>query len=536
MKLAQRAWQRLGLFCAVTTAVATLSMGAAAPLPSNAQSSTGQLAPFQAVSGELAPSPGLADEWQFPGAPGQMISLVAQTTSGDLDPVLELYGPSGDLLAANDNASFGTTDARIEGVWLNDTGLYRVRVYREGLQRGPTAGTYILTLLRGYANWPAASAQDQNLTPDPRSGWAAQELGSLPANGFFVTSGFQGPGHEDYELSWEFNNDTFKWRFWHNQMGTWALSLTDAEGNRIARQQGRAEALRGLAAAPDARLSLHYNLGTLTAILNQQPIVSVQIPTEIAATIDAQEDLMATVSLQIAGNQGAPPGVDIDGSDAPPGNNPPFSLSPLYITTPFYAESPLDSGAVGPTPPSGRLYGETSEETIGELRTLGYISRPGTGIQGEISEGFILNDVAGYWSLTLIQRPFQDIVLGFTASVLQGPPETACGVLFRQLSASDFATMLFTPQQGIYFYQYQGGVPTETQIARFSPSLLPGVGSTNRFVIVAMGDTAHLFINGRLEASMPVATAAGSIASHLVIREPGRAYCQFQDIWLWSAD
>ncbi|KAB2866004.1 MAG: hypothetical protein F9K46_03210, partial [Anaerolineae bacterium] len=102
------------------------------------------LKPFQSVTGQLGEGLVL-EEWKFDGQAGQIISLVAERISGDLDVVLTLLNPNAEVIATNDNADFETTDARLEAISLELDGLYTVRIYREGGGFGPTSGEYRLT-------------------------------------------------------------------------------------------------------------------------------------------------------------------------------------------------------------------------------------------------------------------------------------------------------------------------------------------------------------------------------------------------------
>jgi hypothetical protein len=70
-----------------------------------------------------------------------------EATSGSLDTLLFLIGPSGLELAENDDAVVGeTTNSRIEDFVLPETGQYVVLATHFGTIYGGTTGTYALSL------------------------------------------------------------------------------------------------------------------------------------------------------------------------------------------------------------------------------------------------------------------------------------------------------------------------------------------------------------------------------------------------------
>lgn len=90
--------------------------------------SENMLKPFQSVTGQLGEGLVL-EEWKFEGQAGQIISLVAERISGDLDVVLTLLNPNAEVIATNDNADFETTDARLEAISLG----IRWSIYRSDI-------------------------------------------------------------------------------------------------------------------------------------------------------------------------------------------------------------------------------------------------------------------------------------------------------------------------------------------------------------------------------------------------------------------
>ncbi|MFN8531863.1 MAG: hypothetical protein U0670_24930 [Anaerolineae bacterium] len=95
--------------------------------------------------------------YSFNGTAGETVTITARATDNSLDTVLELYGPSGESVADNDDhgtndPALATYDSRVSNVRLSSTGSYTVRV------RGfaGASGSFELTIERsGTGNTPS---------------------------------------------------------------------------------------------------------------------------------------------------------------------------------------------------------------------------------------------------------------------------------------------------------------------------------------------------------------------------------------------
>ena len=110
--------------------------GQAASFPIRSAVKSGQLA--QGRVDDALP----AERWTFDGKAGQVISLSATATSGDLDTYLTLEAPDKSTLAQNDD--FNGTNAAIPGVVLPVDGTYTIIVSRVGTRGHGSAGNYDL--------------------------------------------------------------------------------------------------------------------------------------------------------------------------------------------------------------------------------------------------------------------------------------------------------------------------------------------------------------------------------------------------------
>lgn len=87
------------------------------------------------------------DVYTFEGTAGQTASIALNATSGTLDTTLYLIGPSGQLLAENDDVDPGVNkNSLIANFTLPETGDYIIIATHFGALYGGTIGTYTLTL------------------------------------------------------------------------------------------------------------------------------------------------------------------------------------------------------------------------------------------------------------------------------------------------------------------------------------------------------------------------------------------------------
>lgn len=79
---------------------------------------------------------------------GQVITIRMRRTSGDLDPLLDLFDPNRQLLITGDDDpdSFGSRNAAIKDFLILADGVYFLRATRYGYDGGTTIGTFILNI------------------------------------------------------------------------------------------------------------------------------------------------------------------------------------------------------------------------------------------------------------------------------------------------------------------------------------------------------------------------------------------------------
>lgn len=111
--------------------------------------------------------PGDVDGWSFVGEAGQVVTVgLAATEGSELDPLLRLFGPEGELVAFNDDVGIGLNSG-IREFALPLSGRYEVEA--SGFLN--TTGAYALEL--GLASGPAARAA---FRMSPPTGVAPQQV------------------------------------------------------------------------------------------------------------------------------------------------------------------------------------------------------------------------------------------------------------------------------------------------------------------------------------------------------------------------
>lgn len=467
----------------------------------------------------------LSQEWQFTGQANQIISLVARQLTGDLDPVIVLLDSEGDIVASNDNSTFDDQTARLETITLPQDDVYTVRVYREGMEYGSTSGQFQLTLLNGLSIFDNADPITRIVQLDQGSTSTERTLTALlPSPHFFATFQLLMPQSAiPYTLEWTFldaGGADFKWQFHFTTNGDYGLSVQNSQDEVLRSISGNAtNQLPNL--GDTTSISFWANRNTFSVFVNNQLLDSLTIPNSIIPSLT--DAMILSINTDEAWNES---------------NALVVSIQNLQITTLFYEQSPSFLGAIQPTPPGQRLYGTTSSEILVELRELDFIPSLTSdgGIKARIDSGYVYSEAAGFNAFKLVERPFQNFVVGYTSKLVLGESTTACGIMFRQNDDVNFATVLITPEQGLYFLNYTDGVPNAEGISTTSPAIIPEVGAENHIVVVTLGDEGLLFVNGRFMGNIYLAPLEGLIWAHTVLPTDAPAYCQIDDLWVWTPD
>jgi hypothetical protein len=472
-------------------------------LPSAAQDDAG-LIPFQPVSGTLNDDE-TSQQWQFEGQAGQVISLLVETTSGDLNPVVALRKSESDFMVANDDSRLGDLDARLEAIVLPEDGVYQVRVYREGEAQGTTSGDYRLILLVGYGSTPFIYRSDQERVWLNRSNPQQDiELAQLPEDAFYLQTDLQ-LTHNDDNLPLE-----IRWRFRDRWVFTWTL----AGDWRFSTSRETASGVYDALTEPGAQVEFLMHDATLTFFVNGE-LVTTQPLTD---RTDNANNVTITFSMP-------------EGSEASPS----LIIDNLLITGVYYEEDTL---AVPPIDPENRIYSYEGLPTqiMDELLEKEIVPEGGRGLQALINDGFVFTNEVGFSAYPLFtDREFQNFVMGFVSVVRRGTENTACGLLFHESDDNEsFATALASPNRDLFFLNYEDGELSGENIVTRSPALRSGLQTENYFVVVANDHTGMLYVNGLLQGQIELASERGELFVQVVVDEEVDANCLLTKAWVWE--
>lgn len=92
--------------------------------------------------------------WSFAGQAGDVVHIVMEATSGDLDPAFRLYDPNGAFIAEGDDNKGLDSEALVT---LSADGVYILEVMRYGEALGITSGNYALTIENVYRSGPVTT-------------------------------------------------------------------------------------------------------------------------------------------------------------------------------------------------------------------------------------------------------------------------------------------------------------------------------------------------------------------------------------------
>ncbi len=510
-----RGWLALVLLCLARGPV--LAQGAALPT----------LTMMETVTGTLSASRTEA-RWQYEGAAGERVSLVARAVSEDLDPVLEVFDDTGRMLVAADDVAYpDRLEAALEWLELPRDGTYTIRV--SGYD-GAATGDFRLTLLPGFAaplfeetfdgeqRWQAGSGglveadlfESQLLleldTPNAL-GWAAPaDAPDVPLTAYVQVDAAVA-NDPDY---WEFGiilrqvSPTSYYLFSVSGRGDWAF-LARTGGATWMHIQDWTEhpALASLNKA--ARLGVLMDGDTFTFFVNGTELGSV-------TTAMIPEPGPIALGTGTIDRQTAFPKVVFDN---------------LLVTAPLPAG---DDGA--DEQPLENWQAADSSEVVAELAARGLVPEGGERVM-LVRSAFTTISRAGINILGLGQgRAQTDFVLGTAVTLESGGAANACGVFFRQEGEE---------QYGLAFVDGLGGAGAAyRQGEQFDPAVyvddqfeaLSGI----RLLVVGQGEAVRVYANGTLVSQHPHPAVEGGLGIAALSYDGQFTDCQFADTWLWTWD
>lgn len=491
--------------------------------PSAAQATA--ITPLRPYEGTIT-VPGETQSWSFSGQEGGVVSVLV-TSTGELDPVLELRNSSGQVLITNDDFAYpGRRDSLLQAITLPRIDTYTASVYGFG----DSIGDYTLTLFPGYAE--AALQEDF----EPFTGWQADGTGSaaleaVEGQAVLTLEGTRELGrveHSDGDMLEDFFAQTSinvqrgrGWRAGLSLRGTddgyYALALAESGSWRLdyINEDGAARQVRDWTTHP--AIVAGTSRFTLGVLVNGATFDVFYNGAWVGQAVETQTDTPDVGQVGLYGGT----------SDAV-GSGMVAAYDDLTIT------APLRLGEIEIMPTA--LVPGAQALTVQELERRRVIPTGGSlALAVPESSG---RQVEPGVNRVLLGRgaTFSDYVLHTSFTLTTGSPEAlvGCGLLLGNLSETEHA---------IAFLDRRGGYGIS---ARDGENYAPGLfgeneafagGQRHNLVIVKQGARAELFVDRQHVGglNLPAAMdAPAQIGNAVVNYERSDTSCNFSDTWVWS--
>ena len=481
----------------------------------------GALAFFEPVRGTLsAANP--SDDWALDGFAGQPVALVA-TGDGDLDPVLEVIGPDGALLADNDDMDSLVRDAGLEAFALPSDGAYTVRVRRYD---SATAGTYELIALPGFGEVVRRDTFSENETT-----WVALGDGSVaPAQGYLRLRAPGGGGQvlavptdtpplKDFYFQADtrlFGTPSYAelglmvrvpvqpgaarqgYTFKVNTAGQWSVVVADASGEFVLQSWRAAPSLETQrwtlgVLVQDTTLSFYGN-GALLGTVNDGRLVDAGTVGLLVATDPGQDD-QATVlfdNVVITRRLGTT-----------------YRGLPLTLTE---WANPDFRRVVAELAASGQVEPAPTHALYLNSRALDAMDR-----------------LSRFEPIGSEQALYGDFMLGASVLISTEGESAGCGLLFRYQDERNLDLAYIDSSGGFGIVQAQDAALTANVYDRIRLN----EAGPDRLLVIAQGERVTLYVNGALVAQETLAPSEGRAGLALLNYDDAVTHCLIGDIWVW---
>ncbi len=472
------------------------------------------------VDGQIAP--GGEESWTFTALDETVLSFHAETTAGNLDPVLSIENSAGVTLIRNDDYAYPTSpDALLEAITFPRTGAYTVTV--SGF--GNTSGAYNLTVLQGYAQTTINENFDSRATWLPGNALLTYETGEglltlaidgIQERGVVLDAGSAILGdfyaqvnvaNTQGQNGWvtgmtvrQQDSDNY-YLFSINSQGLWRFLLHTQQGDTTLRDwtphpaivAGEQSFTLGVLANGTV-FDLFYS-GQLIGQVRDETLsnpgwAGLMVGTANAAGSSATAqfgDLLATVPLEVGGA--------------------------LIFPQQFMVES-------GPA--------------IVQTLQRQHLIPPGGEMALTVPESFAQNVRPGV-SRVMLGRgaTFTNFALGTRFRWVTSGEGSGCGLVFHSTDEENYA-VAYLDSAGSY------GVSQ-----RVGDSFLPGIfgdnpewasdlqGNFNDLLVIADQDRLYYYVNRVFVGTMENAPVEGEVGNVVVNFAPLDTSCQFEDTWLW---
>lgn len=475
------------------------------------------------VSGQI--NSGAQQAWSFNGLEGEVLSISAVTTTGELDPTITLSNDSGEIIISNDDYVYpDQRDALLEAITLPRTDTYTLTV--SGFNG--TTGEYRLTLLPGFVDLQ----QNENFNSDVawRDDGISNGIFRLGTEDGALTLALEGPddnglasnpqqsaltdyyadvrvkvlsGQDGWVVSMtarQQDNRNF-YSLSTNNQGEWRFRVRQAGEDRILRDWTSHPLL--VNDATEFTLGMMVSGGGFDFFYNGQLF-----------------SRLTDFSLAEAGRVGL--GVDTVSSLT---SQTRVAFDDLTITTPLLTEGQRIL-------PQQLIIGSPAA-TARDLQRRGLIPAQGELVLN-VGESFVESQRPGVEELLLARGSnFRTFALGSNVA-WQATQEgiSGCGLIFHSQDDTNY-TLAYVDQNGAY------GVSQ-----RLNDRFLPGIfqespelaGNQHHLLVIVQTDQLLYYIDGVYAGSSATEGIEGGVGNAVINFDPVRTSCQFRDTWVWSWD
>jgi hypothetical protein len=494
---------------------------------------TGVLLMLQALPGEITDSQ-IEQRWSFEASKGQRVSLRMQSTSGDLDPFVEMMDKDGNIVATGVSSSL--RNATVDGIVIPETGRYFARASRNKAAP-PSSGTYTLSLLPGYSflllndpngsNAPMRTFQTNNavshfaentlemrLVADKSYTWTtvADRFGVFK-DLYMQTDIIPQPESVYWEaglLVRGVRSDAgFQfYAFFVNSDGNWKLAFGQSDGLKTIQDWTPLPVPVGA----KATLGMLVKETSFSLFINGQSITELNNDSLIGA---------GTFGVAI-------------GSGKAPNNNTLVRFANFVVTL------PAQTAASGPVIVPAKLtdWQRAQEPLLNELANLRLI--PGLGKIGlEIkNKAFVSNNTA----LGISYQPlaeslsFSDLVYSADVTWESSNENTACALEVRAADDNNFTIVYWDRKGGYGIRQTSEKDGVTVSQYNITEAILKDNKATNRVTIIAIGNNLIVYINGVMLINVNVKQTTGGVRIAAYNYQRATNFCQFTNLWLRSFD
>ena len=482
---------------------------------------SGTLIPFTPVTGTI--TGGESSTWTFTAAEGTVISVMAEATSGDLDPLVRITNSSGAELIANDDYNYpDTRDALLEAVTLPRRDTYRVIV--SGF--GSTAGDYRLTLHIGFTDLTQTVTFDDEtpleatnpaLIRNISGGQLGLQIGGTQQRGIVTraegaemiefyarTRVTEITGRSGWLVGMTARQQDARnyYLFQVSHQGQWRFVVRTPLGDRVVRDWAAHPAI--------AAGEITFSLGILATSSGFDLFYN-----------DLFLNRVSDTTLTEAGRVGL--AVETTGALD---SEVTALFDELYVTTPLLVDDQ-------PVIPDRLIVSRDGRVMVQELQRRHLIPDAGA-MRLQVPESFVTFNRPGVNRISLGGgQTFSSLAMASLVEwEIAGSGLVGCGLVVRGASDTRF-TLAYLDQTGGF------GV-SERQDETFAPGLFGTdttlTGTTHHLLVIVDGAALRYYVDGRYAGSVDIDATMGSVAGAVVNFETATTSCTFRDTWLWSWD